>query len=267
MTVVLSVFHSTILILVVTAFGFTAVAAESDVDTALVVSVDVSGSVSEGRYQLQMQGIASALEDPEVLAAITSGPRSGILFSMVTWSDKPEQAIAWTRIASKGDAAAVAALVRGLPHAQGEFTCFGRMFDLIGGDVIPGMPVSASRVIVDVSGDGIDNCTQIENIETLRQTILDKHATINGLPILVPGENDYVGSGAFRAPGYGLHELSKSPDGDVTTLDRWYEKNIVGGPGAFILPAKGYGDFARALRRKFLTEISGTYASQVALRR
>lgn len=232
------------------------VRAEDGVDTALIVSVDVSGSVSEARYQLQMQGIAGALEDPTVLAAISSGPRNGILFSMVAWADKPQQVIGWTRISNKADAASVAARVRALPHTEGEFTCFGRMFDLIATDVIPNMPMSASRTIVDVSGDGIDNCTDIETLHTLRSAVLRQHASINGLPILVPGENDFVGSGAFRAPGYGLHELSKTPDQEVTTLDRWYAKNIVAGPGSFLLPAEGYGDFARALRRKFLMEIS-----------
>ena len=33
------------------------------VDTALVVSVDVSNSVDDARYRLQMEGIAKALED------------------------------------------------------------------------------------------------------------------------------------------------------------------------------------------------------------
>ncbi|MGE3230726.1 MAG: DUF1194 domain-containing protein, partial [Hyphomicrobium sp.] len=43
---------------------------QPDVDTALIVSVDVSNSVDEARYKLQMEGIAKALEDPEVLKAI-----------------------------------------------------------------------------------------------------------------------------------------------------------------------------------------------------
>jgi len=30
----------------------------------------------------------------------------------------------------------------------------------------------------------------------------------------------------------------------------------MGGPGAFVLPAQGYGDFGRAIRQKFVFEIS-----------
>jgi len=48
--------------------------ANVDVDTALVVSVDVSGSVDGRRYALQMDGVASALEDASVLAAINGLP-------------------------------------------------------------------------------------------------------------------------------------------------------------------------------------------------
>ncbi len=50
--------------------GTSAFSAEESVATALVVSVDISGSVDETRYHLQMEGIAEALEDPTVLSAI-----------------------------------------------------------------------------------------------------------------------------------------------------------------------------------------------------
>lgn len=257
----------TVATLLVATMAAPAQLAEAPVDTALIVSVDVSGSISAQRYQLQMQGIATALEDPEVLDAITSGPRGGILFAMIAWADKPHLVIDWHRIATKADAAAVAATVRRLPQQGGEFTCFAPMFDTIADDLIPAMPVASTRTIVDVSGDGIDNCTDPVGLHEARAAVLNQRVTINGLPILVPGENDYVGSGAFRAPGYGLRELSRNPDRDITTLDNWYKTNVAGGPGSFLLPAEGYGDFARALRRKFLIEISGLPAPSMMSRR
>ncbi len=72
----------------------------AEVDTALIVSVDVSNSVDEHRYRLQMEGIAKALEDPEVLKAILNGPQGGILIAMVTWADKPRLSLPWQRIAN-----------------------------------------------------------------------------------------------------------------------------------------------------------------------
>lgn len=226
------------------------------VGTALVVSVDVSGSVDESRYKLQMEGIAEALEDPAVLAAITGSP-GGIAFAMVTWADAARVSVDWRRIASRADAAAVAALVRAVPRQPGNFTCLGGMLRTISGSVLQRLPVPAERVVVDVSSDGIDNCTDPDDLRAQRDALLDSGVVINGLPILVPGENDIVGVGAYRAPGYGLRELPEGTYREGTTLEAWYRQYVIGGPGAFLLPARGYGDFARALRQKFVLEISG----------
>lgn len=234
-------------------------AAEDGVATALIVSVDVSGSVDDRRYKLQMEGIAEALEDPSVIQAITGNP-GGIYFSMVTWTDKAQVAVEWRRIASKADAAATAALVRAVPRLSGNFTCLGQMLRTVSARVVPNLPVQADRTVIDVSGDGIDNCTDVPDIHEQRDGLLASGATINGLPILVPGENDVVGVGAYRAPGYGLRELPDGTYKDGTTLDTWYREHVVGGPGAFLMAAHGYGDFARALRQKFVMEISGLQA-------
>jgi hypothetical protein len=230
--------------------------AEDGVATALVVSVDVSGSVDETRYHLQMEGIAEALEDPAVLAAI-QGNSGGIYFALVTWADGARLAVDWRRIATKAEAAATAVLVRAVPRVPGEFTCAGQMLRTVSASVVPRLPVAADRVVVDVSGDGIDNCSDADAIHTARDALLAAGTTINGLPILVPGENDVVGVGAYRAPGYGLRELPRQTYREGTTLDAWYREHIVGGPGHFLLAARGYGDFARALRQKFVMEISG----------
>lgn len=230
--------------------------AQESVATALVVSVDVSGSVDDSRFRLQMEGIAEALEDPAVLAAITGNP-GGIYFALVTWADSARTAVDWRRIATKADAAATAALVRAQPRVAGNFTCLGHMMRTVTASVVPRLPVPAERIVVDISGDGIDNCIDPDDIRERREALLETGAVINGLPILVPGENDVVGVGAYRAPGYGLRELPKGTYREGTSLDAWFRENVVGGPGSFLLAARGYGDFSRALRQKFVIEISG----------
>ena len=231
-------------------------AAES-VATALIVSVDVSQSVDDARFTLQMEGIAEALEDPGVLAAIT-GNAGGILFAMVTWADRAGMPVPWRRITNKAEAAAAAAAVRATPRQAGEFTCVGQMFRTVAASVIPAMPMPADRIVVDVSGDGIDNCTDPDAMEAERRDVLALGATINGLPILVPGENDVVGAGAYRAPGYGMRPTPLPQD--RTSLEQWYRAHVVGGPTSFLLAAAGYGDFSRAMRRKFVIEISALEA-------
>lgn len=217
------------------------------VDTALLVSVDVSNSVDAERYRLQMEGIASALEDPGVIDAITSGPNGSILFSMVTWADRPTIALSWTRIASKEDATAVAAKVRSLPQIGGEFTCMTRMLRTVHDKIVPQIPARALRTVVDVSGDGPDNCNADEPIEIVRDQLVATGVTINGLPIL---------EGAGSSAGVATSQPNFPTSGGLD-LKAWYESKVKGGSGSFVLPADGFKDFGRAIRQKFVIEISG----------
>jgi hypothetical protein len=97
---------------------------------------------------------------------------------------------------------------------------------------VPQIPAKALRIIVDVSGDGRENCNPAEQPAAVRDELAASGVTVNGLPIL---EGD---------------------EGPV--LEGWYRDNVMGGPGSFILPANGFNDFGRAIRQKFMIEISGT---------
>ncbi len=204
--------------------------AAGGVDTALVVSVDVSSSVDERRYRLQLEGIAAALEDPAVISAILAGPRSGIIFSVVTWTDRPKLSLPWLRIASKEDAMRAALMVRAMPRENGDFTCLSKMLRFVSDKIVPQIPERALKVVVDVSGDGSDNCNPEEPVAGVRDEMVRRGITINGLPILEGRE--------------------------AATLEDWYRGNVMGGPGSFILAAQGYEDFGRAIRQKFVVEIS-----------
>ena len=200
------------------------------VDTALVLAVDVSGSVDERRYALQMEGIAKAFEDREVQGLILSGPRRAMLVSLVEWSNRAAVTIPWTLIASRQDAKEFADTVRHAPRVDDQFTCMARALGLVEGKVLPFLPVPADRTVIDVSGDGHDNCNTDPPVDAMRDGLAAAGVTINGLPIL-EGE-------------------------EALTLEAWYRDHVIGGPGAFLVPAHGFADVARAMRRKFLIEIS-----------
>ena len=53
-----------------------------------------------------------------------------------------------------------------------------------------------------------------------------------------------------------MEYLQRLESSEQLTLEGWYQKYVMGGAFAFILPANGYADFARAMRQKFVTEIS-----------
>ncbi|MBX6320738.1 MAG: DUF1194 domain-containing protein [Rhodospirillaceae bacterium] len=201
------------------------------VDTALVLAVDVSSSVDMGRYRLQMDGIARAFEDREVQQTITGGPHGALAVALVEWSNKPQLALRWTLITDAADAMAFAARVRALPRAGGQFTCLSQALQFIEAKVLPFLPVPAVRTVVDVSGDGHDNCNPEVPVDAARDMLVAGGVTINGLPIL---EGD-----------------------EAETLAPWYRDHVIGGAFPFLVPAYGFDDFRRAMRRKFLLETSG----------
>jgi hypothetical protein len=49
----------------------------------------------------------------------------------------------------------------------------------------------------------------------------------------------------------GLPMLTLEPD-----LDAYYRQNVIGGPGAFVIAARNYDQFADAILRKLIAEIS-----------
>ena len=77
------------------------------VDLELVLAVDVSSSVDEEEYQLQIRGVGAAFRHPDIIAAIESTGGNGIAVAMVQWSDNEEQALVggWHIIKDAADAA------------------------------------------------------------------------------------------------------------------------------------------------------------------
>ncbi len=214
-------------------------AVPAHVDSALVISIDVSSSLNERRYTLQLEGIASALEDKAVVDTVLNGPLGVILVSVVTWSDRARLAIPWTPIAGIGDARRVAARIRRIVQQEGQYTCVAGMMRYVADKVLMGVPARTHKKIIDVSGDGPDNCNSGGLLEFTRKELIAGGVTINGLPILE-----------------GKH---------ADTLEDWYRENVIGGSASFILPADGYADFARAFRQKFIVEISSAPAGARSL--
>jgi Protein of unknown function (DUF1194) len=229
----------------------------AEVDTALIVAVDVSNSVDEQRYRLQMEGIAQALEDPGVIQAIVGAPKGGILFSMITWADLPKVSLPWTHITNAAQARATAKLVRALPRQSGEFTCMSRMMRFVSDKIVPQIPAKAAKVVLDISGDGPDNCNEEEPIDSVRDELVKSRVTINGLPIL-----EGAGESVAEAPG-GVSTQSYLPDEQKgQPLEDWYRAHVKGGLGSFVLPANGYSDFGRAIRQKFVLEVSRLFGRE-----
>lgn len=207
-----------------------AISAEERVDVALMLAVDVSDSIDDGRYALQMTGIAKAFEDPQVQASLLGGSHSAAYVGLVEWSNKPFVSIPWTLLTSKDEMREFAARIRATPRAAHDFTCMAKALRSISDKLLPQLPVPADRTVIDVSGDGQENCNPTQPVDTVRDELAAAGITINGLPILAGDE--------------------------AATLEAWYRAHVIGGPGAFLLPAHGFEDVERAMRQKFVIEVS-----------
>jgi hypothetical protein len=206
-----------------------------DVDLRLVIAVDVSRSIDEDEARLQRQGYLEALADKRVIDAMTGGPLRRIAVTYVEWAGTHYQrtAIGWTMIDSAAAAAAFAGKLDASPMTSQSWTAVGAALAYAASKFDEPL-FRSNRKVIDISGDGKTN--NGPPAELVRDELVKRGIVINGLPIL------------SDRPNFG-----RPPEAD---LDVYYEEKVIGGAGAFIVVAKGFADFSRAIRSKMTREIS-----------
>jgi hypothetical protein len=205
------------------------------VDVELVLAVDVSSSMTADELALQRQGYITALRSPEVLRAIGTGQHGRVALTYVEWgaSSSRRVVVPWTLIDGPARAERVATLLEQAPVRN--------LFQTsISGAIRHSMRAFAEsgyrgvRRIIDISGDGPNN--QGGMVSAWRDIAVENGITINGLPIILEG----------RAFG----------DETIALLEDYYSHCVIGGPRAFLLPVRGWDQFAEAVRRKLVLELS-----------
>ncbi len=200
----------------------------AQVDLALVLAVDCSFSVDSREFRLQMEGLGRALQREEVKQAIAHGPHQKIAITLVQWSDERNQraVIPWTVISSPAEADAAGLLIAGLGRRLAEGGTSISMALTYSAALFAAGP-SAERRVIDVSSDGRNNSGP--PVRPVRDRVVAEGITINGITIL----NEWP------------------------TLDTYFEHNVVGGPGNFVIVSDDYEDYSEAIYRKLLREITG----------
>lgn len=194
-------------------------------ETALILSVDVSGSIDAGDYRLQIEGLASALQDPEVAEALVKGQ---IALAVVQWSGTAEQALVlpWQRMLSDPDVTRFAARAAALPRAfSGSDTAVGQAIRFATAQ-FAAVP-DCRRKVIDISGDGQENAGFTD--ARARSEAIDQGLTLNAI--------------AIEEPGAAI---------PITT----YYRNWIITPGGFVMTARGLQDYAETLRLKLLRELT-----------
>jgi Protein of unknown function (DUF1194) len=202
--------------------------AATEVDLLLVLAVDASGSVSQRRFELQKQGYAAAFRDPRVLKSVQSLMTQSIAVTMFQWTGPrlQVQVVPWTIIKDAATAEGFAGAIGRVPRQL-----FGGGTSISGAIdyarlVLLQSPFTASRRTIDISGDGANNIGR--PVQFARDEAVKDGITINGLPI-----------------------LAVEPD-----LDTYYFENVIGGPGAVMVPADSFESFAEAILKKLIIEIA-----------
>src|SRR5271165_4544500 len=83
--------------------------AQTKIDIALVLAVDVSLSIDSEEFALQRAGYAAAFRNPRVIDAIASGSNGAMAVTYVQWSGATEQQqiIGWRIVSDTASAAAL----------------------------------------------------------------------------------------------------------------------------------------------------------------
>lgn len=197
---------------------------------ALALTVDVSGSVDEREFELQMGGLAAALRDGLVADALVDQKAA---LSVVQWSGKSRQQVSvpWTRVSSPADVARLADRVETAGRAWRNFsTAIGEALTFTAN--LFGEVSDCKRKVIDVSGDGKSN--EGAPPEDLRIALASAGFQINALAI----------------------------ETDEKALAEYFRDHVIAGEAAFVITATGFDDYPEKIRRKLIREVTKQIAAR-----
>lgn len=194
-------------------------------DVALVLAIDVSGSIDAAEYRLQSGGLARALADPAIVELMVEA-RAALAVMQFSGAGTAELSLPWTRVTDAAAAARLAAAADAMPRA------------FRGGDTAPGDAIrfaaalfdtapDCTRRVIDISGDGPQNAGS--STAAARQAAQRAGIAINGL--------------AIEDPGSGL------------SVTGFYLRHVVTA-GGFVMTSRGLAAYPAVLRAKLLRELA-----------
>jgi hypothetical protein len=196
--------------------------------------MDASGSIDADEFALQREGYAEALTHPAVLAAIRSRPRGAIALALLEWGSPggSELVVDWARVSDDASAQAVAEALLAAPRTRQSWNAIGDAIHHASHLLREG-PFAAENMVIDVSGDGPD-LRSLRPAPIARDIVVRRGMVVNALAIAASGQ--------------------VTRDGEP--LEAHYRRDVIGGPGAFVMTAENRRDLARALRAKLIREVS-----------
>ncbi len=203
----------------------------------IVLLVDVSASVNDEEFRLQAGGLATALASTAVLDAIRALAPRGMAVCVVQWANHANQqkSVDWTVLHRDPDALWFAEQIASMPRMiHGGHTAIGDALSFALNELRSNR-YSGLRRVIDVSGDGRANDGR--PLRAAREAVLEHGITFNGLAIL----------------------------NELPLLGKYFRDRLIGGAGAFVMTARDYTDFARAIRHKLEREIGSVPVTNNAI--
>jgi hypothetical protein len=213
-----------------------AAAAAVPVDLELVLAVDVSFSIDEEEAQQQRDGYVRALTDPDVVRAIGQGALGRIAVAYVEWAGQAFQRVVvdWRLIDGPASARDFAETLARQRIASAPYTAIGDLIDYAAHSIRDN-GFEGTRKVIDISGDGPSSSGR--PVWLARDDAVAQGLVINGVPIINNRPNP---TGGWQSPW----------------LDYHYANKVIGGPGAFLMVAEGFEDFAQTILRKLIREVA-----------
>jgi hypothetical protein len=201
------------------------------VDVALVLAADGSGSVDDEEYEFQKSAIAAAFRDEAVLSAMRS---AGVLaVAAVFWGDGEfsSQQLGWFVVRRAADADRFAREIEtSQRHVFGNTSIGSGIWSAL--DLLSHPRLCAFRSIIDVSGDG-------------RETIAPKRPQVATLF-----------QARKRAEKMGVTVNALTISDEESDLARYYIQEVIVGADSFVMDARTYADYAVAIRKKLIRELT-----------
>lgn len=194
-------------------------------EIALLLSIDISGSIDKGEYAIQIEGLALALQEPAIVDSLVAGQMA---LAVVHWSGIDRQALVlpWQRMQSPSDVARFAATVAAQSRTfSASDTAVGQAIDFSAAQFTA--VADCTRKVIDISGDGPENS----------------------------GFTDAAARARTHDLGIEINAIAIEDAGRTDPVTRYYQKWVIT-KGGFVITARGLADYPRAMREKLLREVS-----------
>ncbi len=211
---------------------------------ALALGLDVSGSVDVSEYRLQMDGLAAALLNEEVLAALLAMPSAPVEIAIFEWSGPTDQTllIGWTPIRNRSDVAQIATRLTQATRPAGSVgTALGTAMHT-GRDLLL-QRRACWKLTLDISGDGKRNLGPYP--QEVRRELDEVGITVNAL---------VIGADAPR--------LGDIRQVEIAELSSYFRAHVIVGSEAFVQTALEFEGFEAAMIQKLKRELEGLVIGQ-----